>query len=85
MSSTNLSMPLRQGPSQLYILERICDAVHLVLEPDRATPAADVSRALDTLKTVADTMWALVERERLCAETERIKAQKEKVDAPMGW
>lgn len=64
-------------------LQSIRDGVLHLLRPDQSDPpsATHLLLGLQTLKTTADTTWALAEKQRYWAETEKIKACTEQLRA----
>lgn len=82
--------PILVTPGMPVLDQRLIDfldanrmgVLHL-LRPDQTNPpaAADLSIALQTLRTGAETMLRLVENAGVVAETERLGAERKKIEA----
>lgn len=64
-------------------LDYIRGDIMQLLVPNRSPPLSggDLSIAIQTIKSTADTTWILAEKQRLWAETEKIKANTEQLRA----
>lgn len=75
--------PPQIDQNSIRLLDSIKTSVMLLLGPDPShhRSPADVSLGLGTLKSAADAMCNLAEKDKLWVEKEKLLAEKEKINA----